>query len=217
MKKTPLFGLLSLTLPLLAGCGSVVGALVPAQTITNPAGLTGATLAPSSALVAESVGGTISYSTETTTPPSSFDDFKFPDGIPFGIRPHGVAFNTGFASATVTGTCVTPDSVKITLKSVVVTVKDGTTTATISQTPNLTLTLTRTSQGLSSASYSVASNTLAVSADAATSDAIIKVLTTGGKNDASLSAAISADQNSLAGCRLSFKLGETTATLSNFS
>ncbi|WP_407570314.1 hypothetical protein [Deinococcus altitudinis] len=217
MKKTRLFGLLSVTLPLLAGCGSVVGAFVPPQTITNPAGLTGATLAPSSALVAESVGGTISYSTQTTTPPSSFDDFKFPDNIPFGIRPHGVAFNTGFASATVTGTCASPDSVKVTLKSVNIVVKDAATTATISQTPNLTVTLTKTGQGLGSASYSVSSNSLVVSADTATSDLLIQVLTTGGKNDASMNAAISADQNSLAGCRLSFKLGETTATLSNFS
>ena len=217
MNKLPLLGLLGLTLPLLAGCGSLVGALVPPQEITNPAGLTGAVLAPSGVLQAESVGATISYSTQTTTPPSSFDDFTFPDNIPFGIRPHGVAFNTGFASATVSGTCAMPDTFKVTLKSVNVSITDAAGTATIAQTPGLTVTLSKSSQGLGAASYAVASNTLTISADAVTSDAIIKVLTTGGRNDASLTAAISADQDALAGCRLSFRLGNTTATLSNFS
>ncbi|WP_407538573.1 hypothetical protein Q0M94_10270 [Deinococcus radiomollis] len=215
MKKTLLFGLLSATVPFLAGCGSVVGALVPPQTITNPAGLTGATLAPSSALVIESVSGTIGYNTETTN--SSFDDFKFPDNIPFGIRPHGVAFNTSFASAVVSGTCAAPDTVKVTIKRVDIVVKDAVATATVTQTPNLTLTLTKSSQGIGTASYTVAGNSLVLSADTGTSNSIITVLTTGGKNNASLSAAISADQNSLASCTLSFKLGETTATLSNFS
>ncbi len=217
MNKLPLYGLLGLTLPLLAGCGSLVGALVPPQTITNPAGLTGAVLAPSGVLQAESVGASISYSTRTTTPPSSFDDFTFPDNIPFGIRPHGVAFNTGLASATVTGTCAMPDTFKVTLKSLNVSVTDAAGTATIAQTPGLSVTLSKSSQGLGAASYTVADNTLMISADAATSDAIIRVLTSGGRNDASLTAAISADQDALAGCRLSFTLGNTTATLSNFS
>ena len=87
----------------------------------------------------------------------------------------------------VSGTCAAPDSVKVTIKRVDIVLKDAT-TATISQTPNLTLTLTRSSQD------------------------------TGKASDAPLlSAGISADQNSLASCRLSFKLGETTVTLSNFS
>ncbi|WP_424949686.1 hypothetical protein [Deinococcus sp.] len=215
MNRTYLYPLLLVTLPMLASCGSLVGALVPPQTVTNPAGLTGVTLAPSGTLQPESVGATVQYSTENSN--SSFDDFQFPDNIPFGIRPHAMAFNTGFASATLSGTCTAPDTVKVTLKSVTVVVKDASNTATLTQTPNLVFTLTKTSTGLTGASYSVASSPFSVSADAATSDAIIKVLTSGGKNDASLSAAISADQNSLAGCRLSFKLGDTTATLSNFS
>ena len=213
MKKIFVIAALSATLPMLASCGSVVGALVPPQEITNPAGLTGAVLAPSSALQIESVRGTITYSTSTTNPPSSFDDFKFPDNIPFGIRPHGLAFNTGFATASLSGVCVAPDSFKVTLKSVAITVKDATNSATITQTPTLVLTLTR-SQGTS---YTVSGDALKLSADASTSDAIISILTSGGKNDASFNATISADQNSLVGCSLSFTLGTTTATLSNFS
>ena len=214
MKKIFVFAALSATLPMLASCGSVVGALVPPQEITNPAGLTGAVLAPSSALQIESVRGTIMYSTSTTNPPASFDDFKFPDNIPFGIRPHGLSFNTGFASASLSGVCLAPDSFKVTLKSVAITVKDAANSATITQTPTLVLTLTRSGQG---SSYTVSGDSLKLSADASTSDAIINILTTGGKNDASFNATISADQNSLAGCSLSFTLGTTTATLSNFN
>jgi hypothetical protein len=217
MKYQMKFSLLALTVPLLAGCGSVVGALIPPQTVTNPAGLTGATLSASSALQVESVGGTISYSTLTTTPPSSFDDVKFPDGIPFGIRPHGVAFNTSFATATATGTCAAPSSTNVTLKTIAITVKDATSSAIISMTPNQMFVLTKVSGDLLSTKYSVAANTFTLQADGTTSDALIKVLTTGGKNDATLDARISADQNSLAGCRLSFTLGDTTATLSNFN
>jgi hypothetical protein len=216
MKNLTKLSLLTLTLPLLAGCGSVVGALVPPQTVTNPAGLTGAVL-ESSALQPESVGGTLSYSTQTTTPPSSFDDVKFPDGIPFGIRPHGVSFTTSFATATATGTCVAPSSANVTLKNIAITVKDATSSAGITLSPNLTVTLTRTGGDLLSTKYSISSNSLVLQADAATSDAVIKVLTTGGKNDASLDARISVDQNSLGGCRLAFTLGNTTATLSNFN
>ena len=217
MNKLHLLGLLSATLPFLAGCGSVVGSLVPPQTITNPAGLTGAVLSSSGALQLESVGAGIQYSTESTTPPSSFDDVKFPDNIPFGIRPHAVAFNTGFASATLSGLCSAPETVHVTLKSVSIVVTDAAGSATVAQTPNLTFTLTRTGQGVGTASYAVANIPLVISADTTASDALIRVLTTGGKNDASLSAYISADQDALAGCRLSFKLGETSATLSNFS
>lgn len=216
MNKIHLLGLSLISVSVLASCGQIVGALVPPQTITNPAGLTGATLAPSGALMPESVGASVRYSTQDNG--SSFDDFKFPDNIPFGIRPHGVAFNTSFASATVSGACAAPDSVNVTLKSASITVKDASNTATLTVTPGYMVTLTKTGQGLGTASYSVkSSGGLVLSADAATTDAIVKVLTTGGKNDASLDAAISADQNGLAGCTLSFKLGETTATLSNFS
>ncbi|ULH14302.1 hypothetical protein MF271_01930 (plasmid) [Deinococcus sp. KNUC1210] len=217
MKKIYAFALLTATLPMLASCGSVVGALVPPQEITNPAGLTGVTLAPSDELQVESVRGTINYSTSTSNPPASFDDFKFPDNIPFNIRPHGLSFNTGFASATVTGLCSAPQSINVTLKSVIITVKDAVNSASIMQTPTLVLKLTRTAVGVGTASYSIESNKLTLSADASTSDAVISILTTGGKNDASFQATISADQNSLAGCRLSFTLGNTTATLSNFS
>lgn len=216
MKKIHLLGLSLVSVSVLASCGQLVGALVPPQTITNPAGLTGATLTPSGALMPESVGASVRYSTQDTG--SSFDDFKFPDNVPFGIRPHGVAFNTSFASATVSGVCAAPDSATVTLKSATVTVKDASTTATLTVTPGYKVVLTKTSQGLGTASYSAASSSaLVFSADSVTSDAIVKVLTTGGRNDASLDTAISADQNGLAGCTLSFKLGETTATLSNFS
>ncbi|WP_425144810.1 hypothetical protein [Deinococcus sp.] len=217
MKKMHMFALLASTVSLLASCGSVVGSFVPPQELTNPAGLTGASLAPSDELQVESVRGTIKYSTSTTAPPTSFEDFKFPDNIPFGIRPHGLAFKTGFASALVSGPCTAPDSIKVSLKSVSISVKDAVNSAAVTQTPTLVLTLTKTGTAAAGTTYAIAENSLTLSADAATSDAIINVLTTGGINDASFVAVVSADQNALAKCRMSFTLGTTTATLSNFS
>ncbi len=201
---------------LLSGCGSVVGAFIPPQTITNPAGLTGKTLATSSTLVMESVKGTVHYSTQDA-PKSSFDDIKYPDNIPFGIRPHGLAINSGLASATVTGACVKPASFTLTLKKVTVTLKDATSTATVTATPSYTVTLTKTGSSLTDATYSVSGGTLNVTADRTATDAAIVVLTSGGVNDAQLDADLSASDNGLAGCTMTMKLGETTAVLSDFS
>lgn len=206
-------------LPLLLGsCGSVVGALVPPQSVTNPAGLSGATLAPSSALTTESVKGTVDYSTEATTPKSSFDDIKYPDNIPFGIRPHALKFNSSIAAARVSGLCTLPVSFTLTLKTVRVTVKDAHGSASINAAPNVTVTLTRNGGAITGqADYTATGNTLSFSADAATTDAALTVLTTGGINDASLNAAISASDNSLAGCQMSLTLGDAVLVLSNFS
>ena len=214
MKKMVAMTLMGAVLPLLAGCGSVVGAFVPPQTIDSPAGLTGAQLS-SDDLQVESVRGTVNYSTGASTPPASFDDLKFPDNIPFNIRPHGLSFETGFASAKLSGSCLAlaPDSFKVTLKSVNISVKDAASSASLDLSPTLVLTLTKTAPG----SYTAAANKLSLSADAATTDAFIKVLTSGGKNDASFTARISADSNALLGCRMTFTLGSTSAVLSNFS
>ena len=210
-------GLLCSSALLLSGCGAVVGALVPPQTVTNPAGLTGATLAPSSALQAESVKGSVLYSTEATTPKSSFDDIKYPDNVPFGIRPHALAFNTSLSKAMVSGLCTLPNSFTLTLKSVRVTIKDASGTASVVNTPNLSVTLTKGATGLSGTAYSVSNNTLTLNADSASTGAALTILTTGGTNDASLDAELSADANGLSGCSLSLTLGETSAVLSSFS
>lgn len=210
-------GLLCSSALLLSGCGAVVGALVPPQTVSNPAGLTGATLAPSSALQAESVKGSVLYSTETTTPKSSFDDIKYPDNVPFGIRPHALAFNTSISSAMISGLCTLPDSFTLTLKSVKVTVKDASGTASVVNTPNLTVTLTKGATGLTGTVYSVSGHTLTLSADSASTTAALNVLTSGGSNDASLNAELSASADGLSGCRLSLTLGDTSAVLSSFS
>jgi hypothetical protein len=209
--------LLSSAALLLSGCGSVVGALVPPQTVTNPAGLTGATLAASGALQAESVKGSVLYNTETTLPRQSFGDIKYPDNVPFGIRPHALTFNTSLASAVVSGVCSMPGTFTLTLKSVKVTVKDASNTASVLNTPNLMVTLTKGQTSLAGTSYTIAANTLALSADSASTSAALTVLTSGGTNDASLDAQLSASADGLAGCQLTLKLGETNVVLSSFS
>lgn len=211
-------GLLAGAALLLSSCGSVVGALIPPQTVTNPAGLTGATLAPSGTLQAESVKGSVLYDTQSTTPKQSFADIKYPDNVPFGIRPHALSFNTSLASAVVSGVCSLPDTFALTLKSVKVTVKDASNTASVLNTPNLSVTLTKGQSSLTAGtSYTVSTNTLALNADSAATSAALTVLTTGGTNDASLDAQLSASADGLAGCQLTLKLGETNVVLSSFS
>lgn len=215
MKRTlPLIAALTLATTL-ASCGKIVGSLVPPQTVENPAGLDGKVLALSSPLTIESVRGDVSYSTNGST----FDDVKFPDNIPFGIRPHGVEFQAGFSEAVVMGPCTVaaPATVAVTLKSLKLEVRDAAGKASFSSQPNVTFTLTRSAVAAGSATYAVSDTQASLKANSAESDAFIKTLTEGGANEASLNATISADQNSLAGCTMSFKLRGVKVILSNFS
>ena len=208
-----LFVLLTVPLPMLTSCGGLVGKLIPPVIQTAPAGLSGATMLASGDLQSESVGGSIVYDTSRANPPASFPDFSF-DGLPLNIRPHSVTFNGSFASAALSGPCALPASIKLTVKSMTIKVSDAAGTASLTQTPGLVLTLTKSGEN---GNYGVSSNSLVLSDDTATNDTLIRVLSSGGSNDASLSATISVQQDSLAGCRLSFTLGNATTTLSDFS
>ncbi|PIG99121.1 hypothetical protein [Deinococcus sp. UR1] len=215
MKRTlSLIAVLTLATTL-ASCGKIVGSLVPAQTVENPAGLDGKVLAPSSPLTIESVRGTVSYSTAGST----FGDIEYPDNVPFGIRPRAVEFQAGFSEAVVTGACVAaaPATVAVTLKSLALEVRDAAGKASFSDEPNVTFTLTRSAAAGGSVTYAVSDKQVSLKADAQETDAFIRTLTEGGANEASLDATISADQNSLAGCTMSFKLRGVKVILSNFS
>ena len=189
------------------------------RTLHNPGNLSGAILSTSSALRVQTVVGDIQYDTSAALPPQSFADIKYPDDVPFGIRPRAVSLKVAFGSAAVSGPCLAPESFTVTLKTFSASLwnsgnKAG--AATLSGTPNLTVKATRIGVGAGGTTYSLAANSVSVSANAATTDRAIDILTTGGQNDASASAQISADSDALAGCHLSFTLGDSSVVLSNF-
>ena len=93
MKKFTVLSIVALSVSL-ASCSKIVGAAIPAQTISNPAGLEGKQLVASSPLMIESVRGTVSYSTAG----APFDDIQIPD-LPFGIKPGGLDFKTEIGRA----------------------------------------------------------------------------------------------------------------------
>lgn len=185
--------------------------------MSNPANLDGAQLSSSSALQPAAVRGSIEYDTSKTSPPSPFADLKYPSDVPFGMRPHAMKLQVSLTRAIVTGTCAFPENVKLTVQSFSAAVSDASGQAILSGQPNLTVTLTKTSSGLASASYAVSQHTLSVSADRAATDQAINILTSGGQNHASAGAQILADKDELAGCSIQFTLGGTSITLSNFS
>lgn len=215
--KTKAPAILLLALPLLAGCGSVVGSFVPPQTIENPAGLDGAVMTTSDALRVQKVVGAIQY--DTTNGGQSFGDIEYPKDVPFGIKPHQVSVQVAFKTAVLTGLCTMPDTFNVTMDSFAVSVwnagdKPG--AATLSGQPKVTAKATKKSGGVGTATYELSANTVAVTAGASVTDKAITILTSGGKNDASASAQISADNDGLAGCRLSFTLGDSKVILSDF-
>ncbi|MFC4453999.1 hypothetical protein [Deinococcus sonorensis] len=211
--------LLWTVLPLLAGCGSVVGTLVPSQTIANPANLNGARLTPSSVLKVQSVTGSAQYDTSRSTPPASFPDLQFPSDVPFNVRPHAAKLTASMTGATLSGPCVAPASFTFSLDSFRVSVWDSGNQAgqaTLSGTPKLTVTATRSGTTLGGTAYTLSDHSFTISADQATTERAITVLTSGGQNDVSASADVSAPDDALAGCGLTFTLGNTSVTLSNF-
>ncbi|GGO32873.1 hypothetical protein [Deinococcus humi] len=211
--------LLWLGLPLLAGCGSVVGAFVPPQTINNLANMNGAVLTSSSALKIQTVVGTVQYDTSASLPPKSFPDFEYPSDVPFGMRPHAASVKVSFTDATVSGPCLAPDTFNLTIDAFSIALWDSSAKAsavTMKSSPKLTVHATKTQTGITGTSYQLTSNIVVANADQATTDKAINILTTGGPNDTSASAQISADNDALAGCRLSFTLGNASVTLSDF-
>ena len=221
--KTPVsLALAILSAALLAGCGSIVGSFIQPQTIDNPANLKGQVLSTSSPLRALTVAGTVAYSTAST---GGFDDYQYPGNVPFNIRPHAVSLSASFAGATVGGPCAFHDSFDVTLQKFSVAVweraKPGA-RAELSAEPKVTLHFTRTDSGPTSATYAAAANSVTLSGGAGVTDPAIDVLTThdaandNSKNDASVKAEITADQDGLAGCNVAFKLGKASLTLSDF-
>lgn len=211
--------LLWLGLPLLASCGTIVGAFVPPQTVGNLAGLNGAVLTSSSALQIQSVGGTVQYDTSASLPPASFADLKYPSDVPFGMRPHAASVKMSLTDATISGSCLTPDAFNLTVDTFSIGLWDSSDKAsavTLKSSPKITIRATKTTTGIGGTTYQLTSNTVVANADQTSTDRAINILTTGGKNDTGVSMQISADNDALAGCRLSFKLGDASVTLSNF-
>ncbi|GGR96414.1 hypothetical protein [Deinococcus sedimenti] len=210
MKNLPILSLVVLT-TVLSSCSKIVGAAIPAQTIANPAGLEGKQLVASSPLVIESVKGTVSYSTAG----APFDDIQIPD-LPFGIKPGGLDFKTGFSQVAVNGVCVKPQTFTVTVRDVKVDASDAAASATFTAASGAQFTLTKTSGAVDSATYSVSDTRLNVAADTATAMKFFSILTAGGKNTVSVAATISASDNGLAGCTLGFTLKDVSVVLSKF-
>lgn len=210
MKKRAVLSVVVLGLSLVS-CSRIVGAAIPPQTISDPAGLEGKQLVASSPLVVESVRGTVSYSTAG----APFGDIQIPD-LPFGIKPGGLEFRTGFSQIDVTGACVKPQALTVTVRDVKVDASDAVASATFTQNAAAQFTLTRTSEGAGKATYGVSDTKLSVSADVATAMKFFSILTTGGQNTVSVMATISASDNGLAGCTMGFTLKDVSVTLSKF-
>ncbi|WP_221091272.1 hypothetical protein [Deinococcus aquaedulcis] len=199
----------------LSGCGRVVGSFIPPQTVSNPAGLEGKQLVASSPLTIEAVVGTVSYSTAG----APFDDITIPE-LPLNIKPRGLEFKTGFAKVDVNGLCAKPQQVNLTVRRVKLEASDATNKASFDSGADRDLaafTLTKKSEGVGTAAYDVSAGTLSVAApDAGTVVNFFTVLTSGGKNTASVEAKIRATQNELAGCTMAFTLKDVSVVLSQF-
>ncbi|UBV42753.1 hypothetical protein LAJ19_00500 [Deinococcus taeanensis] len=198
----------------LSSCGKVIGAVIPAQSIGDPIGLNGKTLTTSTPLQPAAVQGHLSYSTNG----ARFQDLVFDRSkIPLGIMPHAVEFRTRFSTVTLGGVCqaqLSHPTATVTLSTLRVTVSDAARTATFSASPAATLTLTwNAAQG----TYVASSDVVSIKADASTTDAFTTVLTTGEANEASITALIRVDQDSLAGCTLAFTVKDPEVILSKFS
>ena len=191
---------LSAGLPLLASCGSI------------------ATLTSSSPLTVQRVGTSIQYDTSATIPAGSFDDLDT-SSIPLGIKPYAAEIKASLKSVVMTGACAMPASFTLTVDAFAVSVWDSSNKAgavTLSATPNLNIAATRTDSGVGTSTYSLEAKSVSVGKGDANVPKALMILTTGGKNDVSVSAKISADNDAMAGCSLTFTLGDSSATLSSF-
>ncbi|NTY00626.1 hypothetical protein [Deinococcus sp. JMULE3] len=204
MKRLSLMAVLSVSAAL-AGCAR----LIPPVPVGDPIGLNGKQLV-SSALVPAAVTGDLTYSTNGST----FGDFT--EKLPLDVKPTTVEFRTGFGTVDLGGACVAranPPVAKVTLQSLKVRVSDAVKAAEFSASPNASLTLTwNAAQG----KYVASSEVVSIKSGASTTAAFLEVLTTGGANQASVTATIRVDQDSLAGCTLAFTVRDPNMILSDF-
>lgn len=198
------FALVPAALALLAGCGNIIGSFVPPQDF-DP-GLKGATLS-SSGLQKQSVAGTLAYNSDGS---QTFGDFSVDNR---GIVPRHALVQLAFATASVNPTCLSaPASFTATVSEPTIVLSDPGRSATIANTSSVELTLTRNAGG----SYSVAANSLTLQADEGQTRAAFSVATGGGINTAKIGAKITSPSDGLAGCTLTFGLGDVKGTFSNF-
>ena len=151
-------------------------------------------------------------------PAGSFDDFDL-SKVPLGIKPYAAEIKASLKSVVLSGTCVMPDSFSLSVDSLSVSVWDSSNKAgavTLTATPAVNITATRTDSGVGQSTYALSGNVASVGKGDANVSKALTILTSGGTNDASVSAKISADNNGMAGCNLSFKIGDSSVTLSNF-
>lgn len=213
MNRTVRFSLLAALLPALASCGSLVGSFIPEQTVNNPAGLNGAKLT-SSPMTAAAVRGTLEYSTTT-----AFQDVNIEELRRYAnVSPSDIRLNAQIASAEIGGDllsgCAAPASTTLTIKDFEVVIReagDASKTAKLSGAGALNLTLTR-----GSSDYSVSANSFTLSAVGGDALAFFNVLTTGGNNQARLSANVVSDDDRLLNCRVTFTIDKATAVISKF-
>lgn len=205
MKNLPLIALATLTVAL-----SSCARLIPPISVGDPIGLNGKQLT-SSPLTPATVTGNLTYSTNGST----FSDLST-SKFPVNVTPTTVEFRTGFSTVDLGGTCVamtTHPTTRVTLNTLSVMVSDASNSASFSASPNVTMTLTwNEAQG----KYVASNEVVTIKAGADITAAFLKVLTTGGNNQATVTANISVDQDSLAGCTLAFTVKDPNVTLSNF-
>ncbi|WP_027482236.1 hypothetical protein [Deinococcus pimensis] len=217
MKQALRFSLLAVTVASLASCGSVVGNLIPAQTVEMNS-LSGKSLAADAPFTTvQRVGTSISYSTPTG---AAFDDFAFPS-LPLNVKPTGIELKATFASASLPGCVTAPNTITLKLDSFAVSVQnegDAASRVEISEGVDASMTLTRVG---SSSEYAISGGDVSVSSDSAAKTlAAIGVLTKNGgantPNVASARAVVSSGENGLFGCSVVFTLGKVEAVLSDF-
>lgn len=206
MKNLPLIALTTLSVAL-SGCAR----LIPPISVGDPIGLEGQQLT-SSPLGAAAINGTLTYSTNGT-PFNDLSTSKFP----VNVTPTALEFRTGFSTVDLGGSCVAqanPPTTTVTLQSLSVMVDDATNPeASFTATPNVTMTLT---WNAAQQKYVASNQVVSIKSGAATTAAFLKVLTTGGANQASVTANISVSQDSLAGCTLAFTMKDPEVILSDF-
>ncbi len=189
---------------LLAGCGNIIGSFVPPQDF-DP-GLQGASLS-SSGLQQQSVAGTLTYNSDGR---QTFEDIHVDN---HGIVPRSALVKLSLATASVNPTCLgAPSSFSATVSDPTITLSDPGRSTTIANKSSAQLTLTKNATG----SYSVAANSFTLQADEGQTRAAFAIATGGGTNTAKISAQITSPSDSLAGCTLTFSLGDVKGTFSHF-
>lgn len=203
MKSPFRFALLGAAL-LLSGCGSVVGSFIGPQHFET--GLTGKTLTSSALVRPADVKGTLAYNTSGS---DTFEDVSVDN---HGIVPREMLVKLSLTRATVNPECLAaPDQFDVAVSNVTFKLSDAHGSVTVTNAGAVTLTLSK-----SGGVYTIAANSFSLNASADQARAAFSIATSGGTNTVRASADISSPADALAGCTLTFTLGDTSGTFQNF-